>query len=286
MITFSGINKKLGKFELKEVSFEIPEGCICGLVGRNGAGKTTILNLILGLLRPDTGEIKIDGMNYGEDEKRIRELLGCVLVDELFIPQLSPEDNGAHFGSLYTAYDKEAYTKYLEMFKIAGRKRFSELSKGQKLKCQFAFALSTKPKYLILDEPTANFDPEFREDFWKLTGEFINDGKHSVLLATHLTDDLDRMADELIFLDNGKTVYTGDMERFREQYRILSGEMYLIKNLDKQYVLGTEEGKYSSKALVVNKRNLPQELISAPPTIEDFMYLYSRGDKNDRKTVK
>ena len=279
MITFSGVCKKLDKFLLNEVSFELHEGCICGLVGRNGAGKTTILNLILGLLRPDAGECTIDGMKYEDNEKKIRELIGCVLVDELFIPQLSPEDNGDHFGSFYEAYDPEAYRKYLEMFQIAGKKHFKELSKGQKLKCQFAFALSVKPKYLILDEPTANFDPEFREDFWQLIRDFILDGEHAVLLATHLTDDLDRMADELIFLDEGQTVYTGDMEEFREHYRILSGEKYRIKNLRKEYVLGMEEGKYSTKALVLNKRGLPEELASARPTIEEFMYLYTKGEK-------
>ena len=279
MITFSGVCKKLDKFLLNEVSFELHEGCICGLVGRNGAGKTTILNLILGLLRPDAGECTIDGMKYEDNEKKIRELIGCVLVDELFIPQLSPEDNGDHFGSFYEAYDGEAYRKYLEMFQIAGKKHFKELSKGQKLKCQFAFALSIKPKYLILDEPSANFDPEFREDFWQLIREFILDGEHSVLLATHLTDDLDRMADELIFLNEGQTVYTGDMEEFREHYRILSGEKYRIKNLRKEYVLGMEEGKYSTKALVLNKRGLPEELAAARPTIEEFMYLYTKGEK-------
>ena len=279
MITFSGVGKKLDKFLLNEVSFELHEGCICGLVGRNGAGKTTILNLILGLLRPDAGECTIDGMKYEDNEKKIRELIGCVLVDELFIPQLSPEENGDHFGSFYEAYDGEAYRKYLEKFQIAGKKHFKELSKGQKLKCQFAFALSIKPKYLILDEPTANFDPEFREDFWQLIRDFILDGEHSVLLATHLTDDLDRMADELIFLDEGQTVYTGDMEEFREHYRILSGEKYRIKNLRKEYVLGMEEGKYSTKALVLNKRGLPEELAAARPTIEEFMYLYTKGEK-------
>jgi len=286
MIVFSGINKGLGRFELKDISFNLPEGCICGLVGRNGAGKTTILNLLLGLLKPDRGEMTIDGMSYAQDEKRIRELLGCVLVDELFIPQLPPEDNGDHFGYFYKSYDKESYVHYLEQFKITGRKSFGKLSKGQKLKCQFAFALSTKPKYLILDEPTANFDPEFREDFWKLIKEFINDGTRSVLLATHLTDDLDRMADELIFLDKGQTIYTGDMENFREHYRILSGERYLFNKIPKQYVLGMEEGKYSSRALVVKKRSLPEGLTSMSPTIEDFMYLYTRGDKNDQKTFK
>ena len=278
MIEFTGVYKKLGKFELKDISFHIPEGCICGLVGRNGAGKTTLLNLLLGLLRPDEGEIRTDGMDYTKDEKNIRKLFGCVLVDELFMPQLSPEDNGRHFGSFYEAYENESYTKYLSLFRIAGRKHFKDLSKGEKLKCQFAFALSIRPKYLILDEPTANFDPEFREDFWKILREFIADGRHSVLLATHLTDDLDRMADELIFLDKGSMVFTGDMESFRDHYRILTGEAYLLKNLNKEYVLGIEEGKYSSRALVKGKRNYPEELKNAAPTIEEFMYLYSKKE--------
>ncbi len=278
MIEFTGVYKKLGKFELKDINFTIPEGCICGLVGRNGAGKTTLLNLLLGLLNPDAGEIRTDDMDYATNEKNLRKLFGCVLVDELFMPQLSPEDNGKHFGSFYEAYEAESYIKYLNMFRIAGRKRFKDLSKGEKLKCQFAFALSIKPKYLILDEPTANFDPEFREDFWRLVREFIADGRHSVLLATHLTDDLDRMADELIFLDKGSTIFTGDMESFRDHYRILTGEAYLLKNLNKEYVIGIEEGKYSSRALVKSKIKCPDELKSAAPTIEEFMYLYSKKE--------
>ncbi len=276
MISFKSIDRQLGKFSLKDISFELPEGCICGLVGRNGAGKTTILNLLLGLLKPDQGEIKIDGMDYENSEKEIRKLLGCVLTD-LFMPRLSPEANGDHFGSFYETYDHEGFRKYLELFRVDGKKRFKELSKGQKLKCQFAFALAIKPRYLILDEPTANFDPDFREEFWKQLRAFTSNGKNSVLLATHLTDDLDRMADNLIFLDNGKTVYTGNMESFREHYRILSGELYLLKNIKKEYLINIEEGKYSSRALVINRHGHPEGLQSAAPTIEEFMYLYCKG---------
>ena len=216
-------------------------------------------------------------MDYENSEKEIRRLLGCVLTDELFMPRLSPEANGDHFGSFYETYDHEGFRKYLELFRVDGKKRFKELSKGQKLKCQFAFALAIKPRYLILDEPTANFDPDFREEFWKQLRAFTSNGKNSVLLATHLTDDLDRMADNLIFLDNGKTVYTGDMESFREHYRILSGELYLLKNIKKEYLINIEEGKYSSRALVINRHGHPEGLQSAAPTIEEFMYLYCKG---------
>ena len=276
MISFKEAHKSLGRFELRSASFEIPEGCVCGLVGRNGAGKTTLINLLLGLIKPDAGEIVIDGMDYDNNEKDIRKLLGYVLVDELFMQHLSPEDNGDHFGGFYEAYDKDEYRRLLEKFNISGRKRFKDLSRGQKLKCQFAFALAVKPKYLILDEPTANFDPGFREDFWKSIQQFTSNGINSVLLATHLTDDLDRMADMLIFMDEGKIIYNGDMESFRQRYRILSGEKYLLKNIAKEYVINIEEGKYSSKALVINKHGFPAELTDSPASIEEFMYHYSK----------
>ncbi len=279
MIAFTGLYKKLGSFEIKDFTAEIPEGCICGLAGRNGAGKTSVLNLLLGLLKPDEGEITIDGMEYENAEKEIRKLFGYVLVDELFMPQLSPEDNGDHFGSFYEAYSSEDYRKYLEMFRISGKKHFRVLSKGEKLKCQFAFALSHSAKYLILDEPTANFDPEFRKDFWRLLQDFTSNGINSVLLATHLTDDLDRMADRLILMDTGQALFDGDMENFRNRYRILSGEKYLLKQLPKENVVNIEEGSYSSSALVISKYGFPKELTNRAASIEDFMYHYSKRGK-------
>ncbi|MBR6156117.1 MAG: ABC transporter ATP-binding protein [Lachnospiraceae bacterium] len=279
MIVFSGTDKKLGSFRLQDINFEIPEGYICGLVGRNGAGKTTLLHLLLGLFQPDAGEVQVDGYEYGSNEKEIRKLLGCVLVDELFDRGLSLADNAEYFGSYYEAYDAEIYHKHLEQFHLLPKRKFKELSKGEKLKCQFAFALAIRPKYLILDEPTANFDPEFRDAFWKILKDFIADGAHSVVLATHLTDDLDRMADRLLFLDKGKIQFDGDMEHFREKYRILSGEIYLINLIGKERILGMEEGKYSTKALVKNNgsRPYPEGLAEAAPSIEEFMYLYSKG---------
>ncbi|MBR6258521.1 MAG: ABC transporter ATP-binding protein [Lachnospiraceae bacterium] len=278
MISFSEVSKRLGGFELKDVSFDIPEGYICGLVGRNGAGKTTLLNLILGLLRPKSGEISIDGMGYEADEKNVRKLFGCVLVDELLIKSLPLTENGEYFGHYYEDYDHEMFGAYLKRFELDGSKKFGKLSKGEKLKCQFAFALAVKPKYLMLDEPTANFDPQFRENFWKILKEFIADGEHSVLLATHLTDDLDRMADQLLYIENGKMIFNGDMESFRDRYKIVSGESYLIKGIDKQYILGAEKGKYSSKALTEGKKRFSEGLSVAPATIEEFMYYRSKGD--------
>ena len=275
MITLEKVAKDFGKFKLHEITTEIPEGYICGLAGRNGAGKTTLLNLMLGLLKPEDGELTIDGMRYEEEEKAIRNLLGCVLVDELFLPAMSLKDNAEYFGQYYEAYDAGLYEKYLSEFHLVPGKKFKALSKGEKLKCQFAFALAHHPKYLLLDEPTANFDPEFRKQFWEIVKAFIADGAHSVLLATHLTEDLDRMADYLLLLENGELVVSGDIESFRDRYRIVSGEDYLIRNLPKDWLIGSEMGTYGTKALVKNKKGIPEELVSVPPSIEEFMYYSS-----------
>ena len=155
---------------------------------------------------------------------------------------------------------------------------FSHLSKGEKLKCQFAFALACKPKYLILDEPTANFDPEFRETFWKLLKDFVANGDRSVLLATHLTDDLDRMADYLIYMEHGKIIYSGDIEHFRDCYRIVSGEAYKLKLIRKDSLIALEEKPYGAKALVKHSRlcSYDNALTVTYPSIEEFMYYYSK----------
>lgn len=278
MITCSNVSKTFKGFHIGQLSLEIPDGYICGLAGRNGAGKTTLLHLLLGLYQPEEGQILIDQKTYETAEKEIRNLIGTVLVEELFAAGISAGKNGEHYGRFYSGYSKETYHEYLDKFHIPARKRFSRLSKGEKLKCQFAFALACHPKYLILDEPTANFDPEFRETFWKILRDFAAGENRTVLLATHLTDDLDRMADYLLYMDDGKLIYAGDMEQFRESCRILSGEAYKIKLLDKDLILAMEETPYGAKALVRHKgyNRYDETLEVTYPSIEEFMY-YTHG---------
>lgn len=280
MIEIKALEKRLGGFHLAVPELLIPEGYICGLVGPNGSGKTTLLNLLLGLYRCDKGEIVIDGMTYDEQRKEILDLFGTVLVEELLRGDLSLIENADMFGKYYSRYEREYYLELLERFELNPKDRFGKLSKGRKLKVQFAFALSCHPKYLILDEPTANFDPKFRTMFWEIIGKYVADGDKSVLLATHLTDDLDRMADYLIYLEKGKVVFNGDMETFRESYRIVSGEKYKIKLIPKELIIHMEEHQYTVKALVVHKRlNEYESLVVTKPSIEEFMYHYTKRQK-------
>lgn len=286
MVEVNAVSKQLGTFHLEDISFALPAGYICGLVGQNGAGKTTLLHLLLGLYGADKGQITVHKMNYNLDEKQIHDIVGTVLAEELFDSHYSIGRNADYYGKYFSKYSRERMAEYLERFKLDYHKKFGRLSRGEKLKCQFAFALSYDPVLLILDEPTGNFDPDFREQFFKILQEFITDGNKSVILATHLTEDLDRLADYLIYLEKGKQIFAGDIESFRQGYRIVSGEKYKFNTLAKNRIVHIEERRYGAKALVKHSqyRQYDDMLQVTYPSIEEFMYFYSkRGENGDKK---
>ena len=285
MIQLDKVSKKLGIFELKDISFSLPAGYICGIAGRNGAGKTTLLHLLSGLYQPDSGAVMIFDSRYDTQEKQIHDSLGVVLNEDLMMKHLNLEKNGDYFGTYYSGYQKEQLLSYLKQFGLEKNRKFGKLSKGEKLKYQFAFALSCNPKLLILDEPTANFEVDFRKDFLKLLQEFIADGQKSVVLATHLMEDIDRLADYLIYMEDGRSIFAGQMEDFREQYRIVSGEAYKIKLLDREDIIAMEQKKYGAKALVRHHgyQHYDAELTATAPTVEEFMYFLSKTKTAERR---
>lgn len=282
LVSFNNVSKRLGTFRLENISMELPGGYILGLIGPNGAGKTTMLHLMLGLYTPDEGEIHITNREYNTQEKEIREELGVVLVEDLFDTTMTLLENGEAYGQFYKNYDKKLFEQYLERFELDSKRRFGRLSKGEKLKFQFAFALSHDAKLLVLDEPTGNFDPEFRNDFFGILKTFIADGTRSVILATHLTEDLDRIADYILYLDKGKTIFSGDIETLRESYRLVSGESYKIKLIKEDKIIHKEETAFGTKALVKHKKHVKYDeaLIETVPSIEELMYFISKGGKS------
>ncbi|MBR4083482.1 MAG: ABC transporter ATP-binding protein [Lachnospiraceae bacterium] len=280
-IEFVDVKKNLDKFTLGELQFDIPAGYITGLVGPNGSGKTTLLHLLMGLYNPSEGEIKVDGMTYEEREKVLLDNLGVVLVEDLFEGSHTLLENGRDYGKYYSRYKEEALKEYLERFELKEGQLYRKLSKGQKLKFQLAFALAHDPKLLVLDEPTGNFDPAFREEFFRILKEFMADGEKSVILATHITEDLDRVADYIIYLEKGQQIFAGDVENLRESYRLVVGEKYKIKLLAPEKIIHTEEGTYGTKALVKHTRRslYDKEVTVMVPTIEELMYFMTKRRK-------
>lgn len=285
MIKLQGVDKKLNGFALQNVTVELPEGYIMGLIGENGAGKTTLLKLLLGLYRQDAGEIFIDGMTYAKDEKKIRNEVGWVLAEDVFSKEMKLSDQARMYGKYYEKYDNKLFTEYCRRFQLEEEEKYKRLSKGEKLKFQFAFAMAHEPRLLLLDEPTANFDPEFREEFLKIITDFVADGKHSVLLATHMTEELDRIADYVTFLHKGRVKFSVSRDELERKYRLVSGEDYLINLIKKDRVIYAQKGKYSTTALVEHNKNAfySKELEISVPDIETIMYYMMKGEKNGGK---
>lgn len=285
MLEIQGLEKVLEGFILRDVNVKLPKGYIMGLIGENGAGKTTLLNLILGLYKPTKGQIFIDGMTYENQEKEIRNLLGYVLVDDVFSGEMKLIEQADMYGKYYENYDRALFLDYCKRFELEEKKKYKKLSKGEKLKFQFAFALAHKPKLLILDEPTANFDPEFREEFLKIITEFVADGEKSVLLATHMTEELDRIADYVTFLHKGNVKFSVDRSELEKKYRLVSGEDYKINLINKARVIHKEKGKYATTALVehTNHSFYSNDLEVNVPGIEDIMYHIIKSEQEGGK---
>lgn len=281
MIRVENLSKKLNGFALQDVSFHLPKGYIMGLVGENGAGKTTLIHCILDLYSWDTGEIFIDGMQYENREKKIKNEIGYVLCEQLFQGNMKLWQVAELYGKYYENYDPAVFQVYCKRFGLKREQKCNQLSKGEGLKLQLAFALSHAPKLLILDEPAANFDPEFQEEFFQILCDFVSGGENSVLLSTHNTSDLDRYGDYLTFLHKGKVLLSMDRQQLEESYLLVSGADYKINLIPGEEIIYKEKGSYGTRALVKYRKRYKNhpDYVSEVPTIEDMMYFMLKGEK-------
>lgn len=284
MIKLEQINQKYPTFALEDISIEIPKGYIVGMLGENGAGKSTLLKIMLGYFKPDSGKISVDGQELwasDENQKKGKNQLGFVLNEELFSNYNTLLDNGIRYGKYYSDYDHKKFQEYLQEFRLEKKRKYGKLSKGEKLKFQFAFALSHNPKVLLLDEPLGSFDMAFREKFLNYLTSFVEDGEHSVVLVSHLTQELDQIADYIALIHNGKLMDFSDIEELRERYRLVSGENYKINLLNSDRVIYKEEGTYSTKALVKHNSfsSYDKEVEVEMPTLEDIFYYRIKGNQ-------
>lgn len=275
MIKAENVTKRFSDFILSDISFEVPPGYICGLVGENGSGKTTLINIICGLYKASSGNIIIDGDVVNEENSQFRQKTGVVLNADIFEKGMTLEANGKRFGKYYEKYSHEKLLKYISEFGLDAGKKYSHNSKGEKLKFALAFALSHDPVFLVLDEPAANFDPEFREKFNRILREFTESGEKSVLLSTHIMSDAEQFSDYLLMLRNGKQILFGDIETIRNRYRMVSGNINVIKNM-KDRVVSIEESELGCKALVRGSGNMSSFLEHWEPSVEELLCFFSR----------
>ena len=274
--------KKYEGFELKNVSFSIPKGMIVGLIGENGAGKTTTIKALLNVINKDKGSIKIFNLELQQNEKRIKQDIGVVLDDSFLSEYLTPKSINKIMKNFYPTWDEVAYFKYLENFNLPENKMSKEFSSGMKMKLKIATALSHKPKLLILDEPTAGLDPVARNDILDIFQEFIEDGEHSILLSSHITSDLEHIADYITFINNGEIIFTKSKDELTENFGIVKCGEDEFNRFYKNDYIKYRKSKYGYDVLIENKVEFKRKYdisIIDKPTIEDIMLIYIKGSE-------
>lgn len=276
------VKKYDDKFKLGDLTLKIPSGQIIGLIGENGAGKTTLIKLILSIITKDSGDIKIFGKNYKIHEKEIKQDVGVVL-DDMFFPEiLTAKDISLVMKDVYKNWDDSIYHDYLKSFDIPLDKQIKKLSKGMRKKLEIITALSHNPKLLILDEPTSGLDPVVRNEILDMFLKFIKDDDHTILLSTHITTDLEHVADHIIFIDNGLKILDSPRDEIIDNYGILKCDIDYFNKIDKKDIIKYKKNKYDYQILIndVNKmKKKYKTCVFDKITLEDLMLLMIKGEK-------
>ncbi len=270
--------KRLDTFELGSINMKLEPGYIMGLVGPNGAGKTTLLLTLLGLYRPTLGSVSIFGYDMKEQEKEAKAFIGFVLDENPFLEYYSAKDNARMYGGYYPDWDQKTFEKYCKRFDLNCKKPLKKLSKGNKMKFQLAFALSHHARLLVLDEPTSGLDPVFRRELLEIMCDIISEGDRSILFSTHLTEELDKIADFITFIYNGKQQFSASKEALTEQYGLVRGSAREIAALEGKFVVGKRITETTAEALIRREASVvPNHMTVFQPSIEDIMYYTLSG---------
>lgn len=274
-IEIKNLKKDYQNFALKDVNFSIPEGYVTGFIGRNGMGKTTTIKSILSLIQYQ-GEI----LSIHDDEKTKldNQKIGVIMDDSFLAKDWNMELVNQAMKVGYDEWNENAYWKFLEKFNIDKKLKVKELSRGMKIKLMLSIALSHNAELLILDEPTSGLDPSMREEFVEVISDYMQDDKHTVLFSTHITQDLETIADYIVFIDNGEIVLALEKEEFINYFMILKCGLENQNTLDPTAILGQKKTKYNIEYLV--KRDaideIPNEYVEDAITIDKIMILYGR----------
>jgi len=276
------LNKSYGDFELKDVSFSVPKGSIVGFIGENGAGKTTTIKAILNLVCRDSGTIEMIGMDTIAEEKKIKENIGVVLDGCNFHDNLKTGDISKMMGSIYKNWNPVMYKKYLSKFKLPENKIIKSFSSGMKMKLQIGVALSHEPQFLILDEATSGLDPVVREEILDVFMEFIQDEEHSILISSHITSDLDKIADYIVLIHQGEILLDDDKESLVDGMGSLKCGTEDFNKLDRDDYIRYRNNAFGYEVLVKDKWKMKKkypEVIVDGVSIEEIMLFYIKGVK-------
>ena len=276
------LTKSYKDFQIKDINIKIPKGTILGLIGENGAGKSTIINTILNIARKDAGEIKIFNQDVYKFERAVKEDIAVIFDECHFNPYFKVKVIGKMMSKIYKNWDHETYLSYLEKFNLPKDKKIKDFSKGMKMKLSFAVAFSHHPKLLILDEATSGLDPIVRDEILEILKDFIMDDERAVLISSHITSDLDKIADYISFIHEGELLFTKTYEDIQDNYGILRCGKELFDALDKNEIVTYKKETFEYQVLIDNRQEFSkiyQDAVIEKADIEALMLFYIRGER-------
>ena len=277
-----GLTKVYKDFTLDNLTFDLPAGTILGLVGENGAGKSTTLKLLMDAIPRDGGQITVLGTdNQSPDFIRTKEDIGVVLDEACFPEVITPKELGKVMGYAYQNWDQAQYEGYLSRFRLPLDKKFKDFSRGMKMKLAIAVALSHKAKLLLLDEATSGLDPMVRDEILDVFNDFTRNEENTVVFSSHIVSDLEKICDYIAFLHHGKLVLFEEKDRLLEEYAILKGTAQQLEELDPDAIAGKKVTPYGAQALV-RRSLIPAGFVTEHTNLEDIILFLAQEGGSDR----
>lgn len=283
-IEIKGVNKRYDGFTLDNITFDVPKGCIMGFIGQNGAGKTTTIRSLLHITNIDSGEISLLGLDHVKDETELKKRIAVVFDELPFHDMFSVKDMAKIFRGLYPKWDDEAYMKYIDRFQLPSKKKIGQFSKGMKMKLQIACALSHNAELLVMDEATTGLDPVVRDEILHIFMEYLENGERSILMSSHITSDLEKIADMVTFIDKGRILLTGYKDEILEKHGILKCDKDKIKEIDADDIVSIRTNNFGAEVMVNDRENAGykyRDCVIDPASLDDIMLYYVHRDAKE-----
>jgi len=281
VIELRNVNKIFDSFRLNDISLTVKKGFVTGFIGGNGVGKSTTIKLIMNLLQPDSGTISVFGLNYKEHEKEIKQRIGFVFDENVFYENLTLAEMKQIIKPAYSNWDDNLFNHYVKTFELPLKKKIKQFSKGMMMKASLTMALSHHAELIIMDEPTSGLDPIFRRELLEILHQLMEDENKTIFFSTHITTDLDRIADYIAFIHNGELVFTKEIYQIEEEYAIVKGGKELLDRDTEQEFIGIRKSNHGFEALTANKSRIEnifgEMVVIEKPTLEDIMFYTKKG---------
>ncbi|WP_078578388.1 ABC transporter ATP-binding protein [Salipaludibacillus agaradhaerens] len=281
VVEIENVTKNFKGFSVKNINLQVKQGFVTGFIGANGAGKSTTIKMMMNLLKPDVGRVKVFGLDYKTHEKAIKERIGFVYDGNVFFEGLNLKDIKRIVGPAYKQWDDTLFYHYVKQFDLPLNKRIKTFSKGMQMKASLAIALSHHAELIIMDEPTAGLDPIFRRELLDLLQEIMVDGNRTIFFSTHITSDLNRIADYLAFINRGELIFHQSIHEATENYALVKGSMDLLDRDTEKALFYVHRAPTGFEALTDNiqavKKIFGDSVVIEQASLEDIMYYMKEG---------